>query len=146
MGNLLKPVHWVESSRKDLRAFPIAVRRNIGQALYAAQRGEEDPSVKPLRGFGSAAGKAIVDRHQTDTYRAVYTVHFQGVIYVLHAFQKKSTTGIKTPKKDMDLIKQRLEAARKHFGERQNIISRKKGVRALLYLPCSLALAFGKYR
>ena len=64
--------------------------------------------------------RELVDRHHTDTYRAVYTVQFQGVIYVLHAFQKKSTKGIKTPKKDMDLIKQRLEAARRHFGERQN--------------------------
>ncbi len=120
MSNVFKPVNWVGSSRKDLKTFPTAVRRNIGQALYAAQRGEDDPSVKPLKGFGSASVKEIVDRYQTDTYRAVYTVQFHGVVYVLHAFQKKATKGIKTPKKDMDLIKQRLEAARKHFGERQN--------------------------
>ncbi len=120
MSNVLKPVNWVGSSRKDLKTFPTAVRRNIGQALYAAQRGEDDPSVKPLKGFGSASVKEIVDRYQTDTYRAVYTVQFHGVVYVLHAFQKKAKRGIKTPKMDMDLIKQRLEAARKHFGERQN--------------------------
>ena len=120
MDSEIRPVRWVGSSRNDLRAFPTVVRRNIGQALYAAQRGEDDPSIKPLKGFGSAAVREIVDRHHTDTYRAVYTVQFQGVIYVLHAFQKKSTKGIKTPKKDIDLIKQRLEAARRHFGERQN--------------------------
>lgn len=120
MSDVLKPVGWVGSSRRDLRAFPIAVRRSIGQALYAAQRGEDDPSVKPLKGFGSASVREIVDRYQTDTYRAVYTVQFPDVIYVLHAFQKKSTKGIKTPKKDMDLIKERLEAARRHFAERQH--------------------------
>ncbi len=120
MSSVFKPVNWVGSSRKDLRTFPTAVRRNIGQALYAAQRGEDDPSVKPLKGFGSASVKEIADRYQTDTYRAVYTVQFHGVVYVLHAFQKKAKRGIKTPKMDMDLIKQRLEAARKHFGERQN--------------------------
>jgi len=98
----------------------MVARRNIGQALYAAQRGEDDPSMKPLKGFGSAGVREVVERYQTDTYRAVYTVQFPDVIYVLHAFQKKSTKGIKTPKKEMDRIRQRLEAARRHFRERQN--------------------------
>jgi phage-related protein/predicted XRE-type DNA-binding protein len=85
------------SSRKDLRAFPRQVRADIGKALYAAQMGDNDPAAKPLKGFGGAGVMEIVDRHDTNTYRAVYTVQFAGVVYALHAFQKKSKRGIATP-------------------------------------------------
>ena len=61
----------------------------------------------------------IVDRHDTNTYRAVYTTQSAGVIYVLHAFQKKSKRGIATPQKDIDLIRQRLIAAQRHYKERE---------------------------
>jgi phage-related protein len=115
-----KPVRWIGSSRKDLKAFPKAVKRNIGQALYAAQRGEEYPSVKALKGFGGRSVLEIVAPYQTDTYRAVYTVRFQGAIYVLHVFQKKSKKGIATPEKEIELIRQRLAAAERDYGERQN--------------------------
>ncbi|TMI01848.1 MAG: type II toxin-antitoxin system RelE/ParE family toxin [Betaproteobacteria bacterium] len=71
-------------------------------------------------GFGGAKLMEIVDRHDTNTYRAVYTVQFAGTIYVLHAFQKKSKKGIATPPKDIDLIRQRLAAAERHYNERQN--------------------------
>ena len=108
------------SSREDLRGFPEQVRRDIGQALYAAQQGETDPAAKPLKGFGGTKVMEIVDRHDTDTYRAVYTVQFARRIYVLHAFQKKSKKGIKTPQKDIELIEQRLADAKRHFKERQN--------------------------
>jgi phage-related protein len=115
-----KPVVWLGTSRKDLKSFPQKVRADLGQALYAAQMGETDPAAKPLKGFGGAKVMEIVDRHDTDTYRAVYTAHFAGLIYVLHAFQKKSKRGIATPKKDIDLIKQRLAAAENDYKERQN--------------------------
>ena len=108
------------SSREDLKAFPEQVRRDIGQALYTAQQGETDPAAKPLKGFGGASVMEIVDRHDGDTYRAVYTVKFAGRIYVLHAFQKKSKKGIATPQKDIELIRQRLAAAERHHKERQN--------------------------
>ena len=108
------------SSREDLKAFPEQVRRDIGQALYMAQQGETDPAAKPLKGFGGASVMEIVDRHDGDTYRAVYTVKFAGRIYVLHAFQKKSKKGIATPQKDIELIRQRLAAAERHHKERQN--------------------------
>jgi phage-related protein len=108
------------SSREDLKAFPEQVRRDIGQALYAAQQGETDPAAKPLKGFGGANVMEIVDQHDTNTYRAVYTVKFAGRIYVLHAFQKKSKKGIATPQKDIELIRQRLAAAERHHKERQN--------------------------
>ena len=115
-GNL-KPVFWAGSSRDDLRAFPVEVRRDIGQALYSAQHGGRDPAAKPLKGFGGTSVMEIVDRHDTDTYRAVYTTELAGAIYVLHAFQKKSKRGIGTPKKEMDLIKKRLIDARRHHKE-----------------------------
>lgn len=114
-----KPVRWVGSSRRDLKAFPQAVRRDIGQALYAAQRGEEYPAVKALKGFGGRSVLEIVAPHGTDTYRAVYTVRFHDAVYVLHAFQKKSTRGIATPQQDIELIRRRLAAAERDHRERQ---------------------------
>jgi phage-related protein len=115
----VRPVRWMGSSRRDLRAFPKAVRRDIGQALYAAQRGEEYPSVKALKGFGGRSVLEIVAPYRTDTYRAVYTVRFHDAIYVLHAFQKKATGGIATSRQDLELIRQRLAAAERDHRERQ---------------------------
>ena|ERR1043165_52095 len=115
-----KTVVWIGTSRKDIRAFPPAVRRDIGQALYTAQQGETDPSAKPLRGFGGGSVLEIVARHVGDTWRAVYTVRYADAIYVLHAFQKKSKRGIATPKKEMDLVQQRLSEAELMHRERQN--------------------------
>jgi len=120
MERNLRPVRWVGSSRRDLRSFPASVRRDIGQALYAAQWGEEYPSVKALQGFGGQSVLEIVAPYAGDTYRAVYTVRFEDAIYVLHAFQKKSKRGISTSRKEIDLIKQRLAAAEQDYGERQN--------------------------
>ena len=87
------------------------MRRDLGQALYAAQRGETDPAAKPLKGFGGARVMEILDRHDANTYRAVYTAQFDEAIDVLHAFQKKSTRGIATPKHEIDLIRRRLADA-----------------------------------
>src|ERR1022692_2676299 len=115
-----RPIVWVGSSRRDLRAFPRAVRRDIGQALYAAQQGETDPSAKPLKGFGGASVVEIVAQGRGGTWRAVYTVRFAEAIYVLHAFRKKSTRGVATPAKDIDLIRQRLAEAERLHRERQN--------------------------
>jgi phage-related protein len=115
-----RPLIWVGSSRRDLRTFPSQVRRDIGQALYAAQEGDTDPAAKPLKGFGRGFVVEIVADHRGDTWRAVYTVRFQEAIYVLHAFQKKSKKGIATPKKDIDLIHRRLAEAERLHRERQN--------------------------
>ena len=115
----LGPVTWVGSSRHDLASFPQPVRRDMGQALYVAQRGDTDPAAKPLKGFGGARVMEIVDRHDTNTYRAVYTVQFAEAIYVLHAFQKKSTRGTATPARDIDLIRRRLADAERLHRERQ---------------------------
>jgi phage-related protein len=115
-----KPVRWIGSSRRDLRAFAPLVRRRIGQALYAAQCGEEYPTVKALKGFGGRSVLEIVVSDDAGTYRLVYTVRFSDAIYVLHAFQKKSKSGIATPKKDIDLIHSRMAEAERLHRERQN--------------------------
>ena len=105
----IKPAVFVGSSRKDIRAFPTAVRTEIGQALFEAQLGDHPRNAKPLKGFGGVL--EIRDNFDGDTYRAVYTVRFEGVLYVLHAFQKKSSSGIATPQRHIDLIRQRLRDA-----------------------------------
>lgn len=107
----LRPVIWVGSSRKDLREFPDPVQDYMGYALYIAQRGGKHRDTKPLSGFGGAGVVEIVKDHRGDTFRAVYTLKFAGTVYVLHAFQKKSKTGRATPRRDMELIKQRLREA-----------------------------------
>jgi phage-related protein len=110
-----KPVEWVGSSLADLRAFPPDIRREFGQAIYEAQIGEKHPAAKPLAGFGGAGVLEVVARHDGDAFRSVYTVKFAGVVYVLHAFQKKSKRGIKTPKRELDLIIARLRLAAEHY-------------------------------
>lgn len=107
----LKLVDWIGSSYKDFRALPDEVQDHMGYALHLAQTGAKHEDTKPLKGFGGAGVLEIVSDHVGDTYRAVYTVKFATAIYVLHAFQKKSKTGSKTPVTDMDLIGHRLKAA-----------------------------------
>ena len=115
MHPLLKPIEWISSSRNDLRKFPEEVQQMVGFALYRAQLGKKHPDAKPLKGFNGAGVLEIVEDFDGDTYRAVYTVKFEEIIYVLHAFQKKSKRGITTPKKDIDLIEARLNRAKKHY-------------------------------
>jgi phage-related protein len=107
----LKPVVWIGSSRKDMRSFPDDVKRAIGFALYQAQVGGKALSAKPLSGFGTASVLEVVQAHDTDTFRVVYTVKFSGFVYVLHVFQKKSKKGNATPKSDLALIRTRLKTA-----------------------------------
>lgn len=107
----LKPVVWVGSSRKDLRKFPDNVQDHVGYALYVAQQGGKHRDTKPLSGFGGAGVVEIIKDYHGDTFRAVYTLRYQKVVYVLHTFQKKSKTGRETPRQDIELIKQRLREA-----------------------------------
>jgi phage-related protein len=106
----IKPAVFVGSSRKDLQAFPAKVRLEVGRALFEAQLGEHPKDAKPLKGFGGSVLE-IRDNFEGGTYRAVYTVRFEGVLYVLHAFQKKSAKGIATPQRELDLVRQRLRDA-----------------------------------
>ena len=111
----LRPVRWVGSSRRDLRALPHGVRQKLGFALYFAQHGQKHESAKALRAFGGAGVLEVVEDYDRGSYRAVYTVRFPDAVYVLHVFQKKARHGIATPKRDLDLIRVRLqEATRLH--------------------------------
>ena len=110
-----KPVRWLVSSRDDLSAFPEPVRLRVGGALWDAQLGRKAPWAKPLKGFGGAGVLEVVDDFDGDTYRAVYTVRFAEVVYVLHAFQKKSKSGIATPRHEIELIEQRLKRAKEDY-------------------------------
>jgi phage-related protein len=111
----LKPLRWVASSKDDLSVMPREVRRDVGYALYAAQQGDKDDDAKVLTGFGGAGVIEVIARHDGDTFRAVYTVRFAGVVYVLHAFQKKAKRGIATPKKEIDLVRKRLKLAEQDY-------------------------------
>ena len=117
---LPKPVRWLGSSRDDLRGFPEEVRNRVGGALWEAQLGRKAPFAKPLKGFGGTSVLEVVDDFAGNTYRAVYTVRFAGVVYMLHAFQKKSKRGIATPRQEMALIKQRLQRAREDYKQWQS--------------------------
>ena len=112
----LKPVRWVGSSNADLKRFPDPVRRRIGFAVYQAQAGFRHRDAKPPKGFGSGVLE-VVARHDGDTFRAVHTVRFEVAVYVLHAFQKKSGRGIRTPTRELGLIARRLNAAERHYRE-----------------------------
>ena len=110
-----KPLFWVGSSKRDLRTFAGEVRQVMGFALWQAQQGEKHLGAKPLKGFGGAGVLEVVEDHDGNTYRAVYTVKFAGEVYVLHAFQKKSKKGSKTPNQEIDLVRERRRAAKKHY-------------------------------
>jgi phage-related protein len=112
-----KPLDWVGSAKKDLLAFPESVKDEIGNALGLAQFGVKHPRAKPWKGAGAGVFE-MVDDHDGDTYRAVYTVRFKEVVYVLHAFQKKSPKGIKTAQTDVDLVSTRLKLAQKDYEAR----------------------------
>ncbi len=117
MVGKLKEVSWIGSSLEDLREFPEEVKDAVGYALHVIQLGDTPDCAKPFKvGRASGAGvMEIVEDYDTDTYRAVYTVRFREVVYVLHCFQKKSKQGRETPKHDVELVKDRLRRAEQDY-------------------------------
>ena len=113
----MRRLEWIGSSKKDLLTLPEEVVNVFGYALYLAQTGSKHDQAKPLRGFGSAGVLEVVEDRRGDTYRAVYTVQYAARVFVLHVFQKKSKSGIATPKPDLDLIRNRLKVAAKRAKE-----------------------------
>ena len=112
-----KPLHWAGSSRMDLLGFPDDVVENIGYALGVVQYGGHPPSAKPWKGLGPGVHK-IVESDEAGAFRAVYTVQFRKAVYVVHAFQKKSPSGVRTARTDVDLIKDRLRSAKTDYEKR----------------------------
>jgi phage-related protein len=111
-----KPVFWVASSKEDLREFPRRVRRTFGRALFEAQTGGKHPDALPLKRFKGAGVLEVVEDDEGNTYRAIYTVKVAGVVCVLHVFQKKSKSGIKTPAEEIENVRTRLREAEKDYG------------------------------
>lgn len=109
---------WFGSDRaaRILREFPGIVKDHVGYALYVAQQGSRHRAAKTLTGFGGAGVVEIIKDYRGDTFRAVYTLRYAEAVYVLHVFQKKSKTGRETPRRDMELIKQRLREAERIAG------------------------------
>ena len=104
-----KPLFWRGDSKADFAAFPASVQREMGYVLFLAQMGDRHVTMaKTLTGFGGAAVVEARENHEGNTYRAVYTVRFADAVYVLHAFQKKSKSGRKTAKPDLELVRKRL--------------------------------------
>jgi phage-related protein len=113
----LKPLQWLGSARDDLADLPEDIRDDFGYALFQAQQGKKSGKAKPLKGFTGAGVLEVVELDEGGTYRAVYTVIFKKVIFVLHVFKKKSKHGIATTKQDIDLIKFRLKLAKQMYDE-----------------------------
>ena len=116
-----KPVVFIASARDDLRRLPKPVSYVFAYAILLAELGDKHPDAKPLKGFGGAGVLEVVENYDGDTYRAVYTVKFKGIVYVLDAFQKKSKKGSELPKVDLDRIKTRLKTAESHYEQHHRV-------------------------
>jgi len=112
-----KPLKWVGSAKRDLDAMPEDVKDVFGHAIDLAQAGGKHQDAKVMTGFGSAGVLEVVESHDGNAYRAVHTVRFEKAVYVLHAFQKKSPSGIRTAKRDVDLVAERLKTAERDYEE-----------------------------
>jgi phage-related protein len=107
-------LYWEGSSKKDFKEFPVPVQKDMGVALFVVQLGGTPESAKLWKGLGSGVYE-LVEGHHGDTFRAVYTVRIGDAVHVLHAFQKKSKSGIATPRPDVELIEKRLKAVLARF-------------------------------
>lgn len=110
-----RPLFWEGSSKKDFKEFPVPVQKDMGVALFVAQLGRSPSSSKPWKGLGSGVYELVED-HRGDTFRAVYVVQVADTVHVLHAFQKKSKSGIATPQPDVELVEKRLKAVLARYG------------------------------
>jgi phage-related protein len=116
---MTKPIEWIGSALKDMRAMPEDVQDAFGFALYMAQCGGKHPDAKPLKGFSGAGVLEIVEDFNSNTSRSVYTVRFADAVYVLYVFQKKSKKGIATPQEEIAKIKARLDMAEELYRSKQ---------------------------
>lgn len=106
-----RDLEYLGGCQKELKDFPEDVRDEVAFALVLAQAGEKHQDAVPLKGFPGASVLEIRLPHKTDTYRVIYTTEYAEVVYALCAFKKKSTKGISTPNRQLDLIKSRLRTA-----------------------------------
>ena len=109
-----RPISWIRAARRAFGNFPQGPQNAILQALTVAAEGRKADIAKPLKGFGSGIFEVAL-KHRTDAYRAVYALQLEERVWVLHAFKKKARRGTSTPKKDIDLIRERLKRLKKEF-------------------------------
>ena len=112
----LKPTEWIGSALDAVRALPEEVRRDFGYAIHLAQLGFHHGAANQLRGEFAELVE-VIDEYDGNAYRVIYTVKLRGVVYVLHVFQKKSTRGFATPKKELAVIRERWKRAKAHYAE-----------------------------
>lgn len=122
----MKPIRWMRRSREDLKAFPEDARGELGHGLHLVQCGGRPSNEKPLHGDLSGVGELVADSKNGNTYRSVYTIKLDPFVYVLHCFEKKAKSGIATPKRELDLIRQRLREAKEEYREYQRSHNAKK--------------------
>jgi phage-related protein len=103
-----RPISWVKAARKDFETFPEGAQIEMGRALTVIAEGGVPDIAKSMRGYGSGVLELAL-RYRGDAFRVVYALHFGADVWVVHAFQKKSKSGIKTPKRETDLIRERLK-------------------------------------
>lgn len=111
-----RPIGWVRAARKAFDSFPPEARERMGYALTTAAEGGKADIAKPMKGLGAGVMEIALP-YKGDAYRTVYVTEIGGSLWVVHAFQKKSVTGIKTPKHEVDLIRDRVRRLRKELGE-----------------------------
>jgi phage-related protein len=111
----VKPIRWMRSSREDLKACPDDARGELGHSLHLVQLGERPRNERPLHGDLSGVSELLADSEDGNTYRCVYTVRLELLVYVLHCFVKKAKSGIATPKRELDVIRRRLKEAREEY-------------------------------
>ena len=109
-----RPVGWIRAARKVFEAFPVIVQDRINTALTIAAEGGKADIAKPLKGFGPSVMEIAV-RYRTNAWRVIYAMETNGGLWVIHAFRKKSKSGIKTPKAEIDLIKGRLSRLKREL-------------------------------
>jgi phage-related protein len=108
MSRTTREIAWIKAARKEFGKFPVPAQRIIARALTVAAEGGKADIAKPMKGLGSGIFEIALP-YRSDAYRAIYAVQIDEAIWVVHAFQKKATKGIKTPQKDIDLIKARIK-------------------------------------
>ncbi len=116
---MIKPLFWIGPTREVVRGFPAVVRQQVGFGLYLVQAGDIAVDARPVKEFGGGTVLEIRTSYRGDAFRTVYTVRFSDAVYVLHAFKKKSTKGIATPRREIEVIARRMKRAGDHDAERR---------------------------
>ncbi|MBI3420173.1 MAG: type II toxin-antitoxin system RelE/ParE family toxin [Proteobacteria bacterium] len=110
-----RTISWVKAARRDFEKFPMEVQLEMRRALTVAAEGRKGDKVKPFKGVDGGVFE-IALQHRGDAYRTIYAVQISINLWVVHAFKKKSKTGIKTPQLEVDLIHERLKRLREAYG------------------------------